>query len=108
MRFAVPHDVRHVDLVRLLDRDGVPIAHTWRAGGEGAERLGLRRPGYGLIRALVLLERRRRELRAATAAALKEAAHGFAAGRVPIPKLIDDLERIAWESSLVFDEHKLP
>ena len=108
MRFAVPPDPRLRDLVRLLDRDGVPIAQTWRAVGEGAERLALRRPGYGLVRQLVRIERRRREVRAATLAALEEAASGFAAGRVPIVKLIDDLERIGWERGLVFNDHKPP
>lgn len=108
MRFAVPHDRRFADLVRLFDRDEVPIAQTWRAVGEGAERLGLRRPGYGLVRQLVRIERHRRRIRAATVAALKDAAHGFAAGRVPIEKLIDDLERIALEEELVFDAHKPP
>jgi hypothetical protein len=108
MRFAVPNDGRWMDLVRLLDRDGVPIAETWRAVGAGSERLGLVRPGYGLVRQLVLIERRRRAVRAATIAALKDAASGFAAGRVPVVKLIDDLERIGWEAGLVFNEHKPP
>ena len=108
MRFAVPHDRRLADLVRLFDRHEVPIAQTWRAVGDGAERLGLRRPGYGLVRQLVRTERRRREIRAATVAALTAAAHGFAAGRVPVEELIDDLERIAWEQELVCNEHKPP
>ena len=108
MRFAVPHDRRLADLVRLIDQDEVPIAQTWRAVGDGAERLGLRRPGYGLVRQLVRTERRRREIRAATVAALTDAAHGFAAGRVPVEELIDDLERIAWEHEFVCNEHKPP
>jgi len=109
MRFAVvANDSRLVDLVRLLDRDGLQIAQTWRAVGEGAERLGLRRPGYGLVRRLVRSERRRREVRAETIEALKTAASGFAAGRAPVRKLIDDLERIGWRKGLVFNEHKPP
>ena len=109
MRFAVvANDPRLVDLVRLLDREGVPVAQTWRAVGEGAERLGLRRPGYGLLRKLVRLERRRRQLRAATVEALKTAASGFAAGRAPFRTLLDDLERIGWRRGLVFNEHKPP
>lgn len=107
MRFAVPpNDSRLVDLVRLFDRDEVSIAQTWRTVGEGAEQLGLRRPGYGLVRQLVLLERRRRQVRADTIAALKDAASAVAAGRVPVRKLIDDLEQIGWERGLVFNEHK--
>ena len=109
MRFAVAaNDPRLLDLVRLLDRDEVPVAQTWRAVGEGAERLGLWRPGYGLLRRLVRLERRRRQLRAATIEALKTAASGFAAGRAPIRTLIDDLEQIGWRRGLVFNEHKPP
>ena len=109
MRFAVvANDPRLVDLVRLLDRDEVPVAQTWRAVGEGAERLGLWRPGYGLLRKLVRLERRRRQLRAATLEALKSAASGLAAGRAPLRTLIDDLERIGWRRGLVFNEHKPP
>ena len=109
MRFAVPgNDQRLVDLVRLLDRDGVSIAETWRAVGAGANRLGLRRPGYGLVRQLVALERFRRRVRAETIAALKRAASGFAAGRVPIVKLIDDLERIGRRRGPVFDPYRPP
>lgn len=109
MHFAVAaNDSRLADLVRLLDQDEVPVAQTWRAVGEGAERLGLRRPGYGLVRQLVRLERRRRQIRAQTIEALKTAASGFAAGRVPVRKLIDDLERIGWQRGLVFNEHKPP
>ena len=109
MRFAVVgNDPRLVDLVRLLDREGVPVAQTWRAVGEGAERLGLWRPGYGLLRKLVRLERRRRQLRAATVKALKTAASGLAAGRAPFRTLLDDLEQIGWRRGLVLNEHKPP
>jgi hypothetical protein len=109
MRFAVAaNDSRLVDLVRLLDRDEVPMAQTWRAVGAGADRLGLRRPGYGLIRRLVRLERRRREVRTKTIDALKTAASGFAAGRAPFRELIDDLERIGWRRGFVFNQHKPP
>ncbi len=66
------------------------------------------RPGYGLIRELVRLERRRRELRAQTIEVLKTAASGFAAGRAPFRPLLDDLERIRCRRALVFDEHKPP
>jgi len=109
MRYAVAgNDSRLVDLVRLLDREQVPAAQTWRAVGAGAERLGLRRPGYGLVRQLVRIERRRRQIRAETIEALKTAASGFAAGRAPFRTLIDDLERIGWRRGLVFNEHKPP
>ena len=109
MRFAVPgNDPRLADLVRLFDRESIPIAETWRAVGAGAERLGLRRPGYGLVRQLVRLERFRRLVRAETIAAVKKAASGVAAGRVPVRPLFADLERIGWRRGLVFDAHKPP
>ena len=109
MRFAVPgNDPRLADLVRLLDHDNVPIAETWRAVGAGANRLGLMRPGYGLVRQLVRLERFRRLVRAETIAALKKAASGIAAGRVPVRPLLADLERIDWRRGVVFDAHKPP
>ncbi|MBA3244876.1 MAG: hypothetical protein H0T61_06825 [Actinobacteria bacterium] len=109
MRFAVPgNDPRLVGLVRRLDRDGVSMAETWRAVGAGANRLGLRRPGYGLVRQLVRLERFRRRVRNETIAALKKAASGFAAGRAPFRPLLADLERIGWRTGLVFDPHEPP
>ena len=79
------------------------MAETWRIVGDRANRLGLRRPGYGLVRQLVRLERFRRRVRAETIAALRKAASGFAAGRVPVRPLLADLERIGWRRGLVFD-----
>ena len=104
MRFAVPgNDPLLVKLVRKLDREGVSIAETWRAVGRAANRLGLRRPGYGLVRQLVRLERYRRRVRAETVAALTRAASGVAAGRAPARQLLGELERIGWRKGLTFD-----
>ena len=84
------------------------MAETWRIVGDRANGLGLRRPGYGLVRQLVRLERFRRRVRAETIAALKRAASGVAAGRAPARQLLADLERIGWRKGLVFDPHAPP
>ena len=49
--------VRHADVER------VSIADVWRSVGCTAQQLGLCRPGYHAIRALVLMERERRAAR---------------------------------------------
>ena len=68
------------DLAVALDRDGEPVAATWRRVGETAAKLGIPRPSYPHIRRVVLAERRRRsEVREV----LLEVASTFAAGRVP-------------------------
>ena len=104
MRFAVPgNDPLLFRLVRKLDRDGVSIAETWRAVGAGANRLGLRRPGYGLVRQLVHLERYWRRIRAETVKALTRAASAVAAGRGPARQHLAKLERIGWQKGLTFD-----
>ena len=81
-----------------------------RRGGRSARanRLGLRRPGYGLVHRLARLERFRRRIRAETIAALKKAASGIAAGWVPVRPLLADLERIGWRRGLVFDPLEPP
>jgi hypothetical protein len=102
-----PNDGRVADLVRLFDRDDVAIAQTWRAVAEGSERLGLRRPSYGHVRRLVLIERRRRELRRQSAAVLAEAGSKLLAGLVPsVPALADKLDELRLEEELVLQEHK--
>jgi len=109
MHFAVPgNDPLLVQLVRRLDRDGVSIAETWRAVGAGANSFGQRRPGYGLVRQLVRLERYRRRVRAETVAALKRAASRVAAGRAPARQLLGELERIGWQKRLTFDPQSPP
>ena len=103
MRFAVRgNQPRLFKLVRTLDQDGIPIAETWRAVGAAFDKLGLTRPGYGLVRRVVRLERYRRRVRAETGAALRRAASGVAAGRAPARQLLGDLERIGWRKGLKF------
>ncbi|HWN21500.1 MAG TPA: hypothetical protein VNP93_05970 [Gaiellaceae bacterium] len=108
MRSAIsPNDGRVAYLVRLLDRDGVPVAATWREVAVGSERLGLSRPSYGHVRRLVRIERRRRELRRHAAAVLGEAGATLFAGLVPsVPALADKLDELRLEEELVLQEHK--
>jgi len=73
VRFSLsPNDRRIRDLVVALDRDGVTMAETWRAVGEAAWNLGLRRPGYHLVRDVARAERARREARSRTRRAAAE------------------------------------
>lgn len=85
MRFAMPRSsLRAIDeLVIALDRDGQPIAQTWRLVSEAAEKLGFPRPSYPNVRRLVHVERLRRRLRQELRAVVKEAAVSVATGRVP-------------------------
>lgn len=93
MRFAIsPNDPRLVELVAFFDRDEAPAAETWRHVGLALEQVGLRRPSYDVIRRLVRLERRRRELRAEARELIADAASEFAAGRVP--NVVWTLERV--------------
>lgn len=82
MNSAVPYRsrLRVRDLAIALDRDGEPIAATWRLVSEAAAKLHLPRPSYPHIRRVVLAERDRRE---AVADALREVASTIAAGRAP-------------------------
>lgn len=95
MRFAThANDARIHALVVGLDRDDVPVAATWRAVGEAAWELGLRRPGYHTIRQLVRAERRRRAARAATRAAALHALGALGSSRVvDLPIALDALEQ---------------
>lgn len=94
MRFAVSrHRQLLHDLVVALDEDGVSMAATWRAVGDAAPKLGLRRPGYHVVRELVRAERERRAARRAT----RDAAVGLFAS-LPSPLVLDQrraIERLA-------------
>ena len=108
MRFSIPpNDPRVAVLVSALDRDDVPVAETWRRVADAGERLGLRRPSYAHVRRLVLVERRRRAVRAEAAEVLTGAAATLVAGRVPSAvwtlQRLRDLER---KEELVLQEHK--
>ena len=108
MRSAIsPNDGRVAALVLALDRDEVPFAATWREVGAAAERLGLPRPSYGHVRRLALVLRRRRALRDAAWAAVRDAGTALAGGRVPdAPALLLDLRELKLAEELVFQEHK--
>jgi hypothetical protein len=80
-------------LVVALDSDEQSIAATWRAVGEAAWELGLRRPGYHATRELVRAERRRRAARTAVRAAALDAVLAVGSSRVvDLPIALDALE----------------
>jgi hypothetical protein len=108
MRFSLsPDDPRLHALVVALDRDDAQVAETWRAVGDAAWELGLRRPGYHMIRALVRAERLRRRARTATRAAALEVVLAAGSSRVvDLPIALDALERARAEEGLVLKQHK--
>jgi hypothetical protein len=110
VRFAISrHRQLLHDLVVALDEDGVPMAETWRAVGDAAWKLGLRRPGYHVVRELVRAERARRHARAATREALLGVFESL-----PSALLLDQrraIERLAEarrRERLVLEQHKPP
>jgi hypothetical protein len=110
VRFAISrHRQLLHDLVVALDEDGVSIAETWRAVGDAAWKLGLRRPGYHVVRELVRAERARRHARAATREALLGVFESL-----PSALLLDQrraIERLAEarrRERLVLEQHKPP
>lgn len=109
MRFSIRRDdpLLHA-LVVALDRDGTPIAETWRVTGEAAWELGLPRPSYHTIRELVRVERRRRRARTATRAAALDVLTAAGSSRVvDLPIALDALEYARAKVRLVSDRHKL-
>ena len=108
MRFALSrNDPRIHALVVALDRDDAPVAETWRAVGEAAWELGLRRPGYHAVRDLVRVERLRRAARTATrAAALDVLAAAGTSRVVNLPIALDALGRARTKERLVLEQHK--
>lgn len=92
-----------------LDREDVSIAETWRVVGEAAWKLGLRRPGYHVVRELARAERLRDLARAETRRAAGEAL--AALGSPYVVNLRVALERLAEARSrerLVLEQHKPP
>ena len=110
MRFALPRkDPRIHALVVALDRDDVPVAATWRAVGEAAWELGLRRPGYDAVRDLVRVERLRRDARTAVRAAAFETVLALGSSRVvDLPIALDALERARAKEGIVLEQHNPP
>ena len=90
-----------------LDRDDVPVAATWRAVGEAAWELGLRRPSYHTVRALARVERLRRAARTAVRAAALDTLRAVGSSRVvDLPIALDALERARAKETLVLNQHK--
>ena len=110
MRFAVPgSDARFHALVVALDRNGTPLAQTWRAVGEAAWELGLPRPGYHMVRVLVRRVRTLREAKDAVRRAALEVLASFPSPYVvhlrnALGQLIDASAR----ERLVVEQHKPP
>lgn len=110
VRFAISlHGQLLRDLVVALDEDGVSMAETWRTVGDAAWKLGMRRPGYHVVRELVRSERARRGARKAT----RDAVLGLFAS-LPSPLVLDQrraIERLAEarrQERLVLEQHKPP
>jgi hypothetical protein len=83
VRFSLsPNDRRIRELVIALDRDDASMAETWRLVGNAASNLGLRRPGYHLVRVLAAQNRRARRARAARQRAELGAVAAFFSTRV--------------------------
>lgn len=108
MRFTLsPSDPRVHALVVVLDRDDVSMAATWRAVGEAAWELGLRRPGYHAVRDLVRIERRRRAARTEVRAAALDALLAVGSSRaVDLPIALDALAHSRAKERLVLEQHK--
>ncbi len=108
MRFASSrNDPRIHALVVALDRDDVPVAATWRAVGEAAWELGLRRPGYHAVRDLVRVERLRRAARTETRRAALDVLTAAGTSRVVnLPIALDALEQARAKERLVLEQHK--
>jgi len=104
-----PNDPRIHALVVALDQEGAPVAATWRAVGEAAWELGLRRPCYSTVRQLVRAERRRRAARTAVRAAAVDAVLAVGSSRVvDLPIALDALEHAKAKARLVLNQHKPP
>jgi len=108
VRFAIPpNDPRVAVLVAAADVDDLPAAEVARRVGEAASRVGMRRPSYGHVRRLVLVERRRRALEREGKVVLGRFAETLAAGRVPSAVLVlERLRELERRRELVFQEHK--
>jgi hypothetical protein len=108
MRFHVSRDDPRLHaLVVGLHRDGTPAAETWRATGEAAQRLGIPRPSYHLIRELVRAEELRRRARTTTRQAALGVLTAAASSRVvDLPIALQALERAQAKERLVSGRHK--
>jgi len=108
VRFAIPsNDYLLQQLVIALDQDDVSLAATWRAVGDAAQRLDLRRPSYDSVRRLANVERLRRG--GAVRRASLDAALAFASPYVAeLPMALDRLGDAVGPERLVPLRHKPP
>jgi len=106
VRFAIPsNDYLLQQLVIALDQDDVSLAATWRAVGDAAQRLDLRRPSYDSVRRLANVERLRRG--GAVRRASLDAALAFASPYVAeLPMALDRLGDAVGPERLVPLRHK--
>jgi hypothetical protein len=108
VRFSLsPNDRRIRDLVVALDRAETPFAETWRSVGEAAVKLGLRRPGYHLVRLLVREDRQRRDARAKRRKAELQTLLAFGSPRaVDLSIAIHLLREAQRAEEFVLNQHK--
>ncbi len=110
VRFAISRQRQLLhDLVVAFDEDDVPIAQTWRAVGDAAWKLGLRRPGYHVVRELVRAERTRRAARQVTREAYRELFESLPSQLVlDQRRAIERLVEARRHERLVLEQHKPP
>jgi hypothetical protein len=108
VRFSTsPNDRRIRDLVVALDREDVSMAQTWRLVGDAAWKLGLRRPGYHVVRDLARAERVRLKARRHTRRAAAEALLSIGSPYVVrIPQALERFELARTNERLVLEQHK--
>lgn len=109
MRFALPaNDHLTRELVRALDDERESYGTTCRAVGDAAQRLGLRRPSYELVRRLAGQERLRRERERAVRRARRDVAAAFflSSRVVDTPIALDRLALAKRDASLVTQWHE--
>ena len=91
-----------------LDREEVPIAATWRAVGEAAWELGLRRPGYHAVRTLVLVSPPASGANGGARSGSKAVGALASTRVVDLPIALDALEHARAKERLVLKQHKPP
>jgi hypothetical protein len=108
MRFSLsPNDRRIRDLVVALDRDDATMAETWRLVGNAADNVGLRRPGYHLVRLIAAHNRAVRRARAERQRAELATVAAFFSPRVSDVRVAAARARDArGREALVLKQHK--
>ena len=108
MRFSLsPKERRIRELVVALDKDDAPMAETWRLVGNAAANLGLRRPGYHLVRMLARESREARRARAQRQRAELATVAAFFSPRVSDVYVAAERAREARRAeALVLNQHK--